>query len=158
MYQGRVNIMTPELNNQSLPLFSENNPQISSNQAVKSILTQNDPLFMAFFSEQNINTIQKKLKQKVYQESDGRHTIGNQSVEQLQIIMHSIYLQYGKFQNTNIQEQVTELNELIYNYAVPNILTNIEQYLGYKRDVSTISVPLEHPVNLNEAGLKMYIN
>lgn len=158
MYQGRVNIMTSELNNQSLPLFSENNPQINSNQAVKSILTQNDPLFMAFFSEQNINTIQKNLKQKVYQESDGRHKIGNQSVEQLQIIMHSIYLQYGKFQNTNIQEQVNELNELIYNYAVPNILTNIEQYLGYKRDVSTIPVPLERPVNLNEAGLKMYIN
>lgn len=157
MYNGRVNIISDNLNNQSIPLFSENNKQKKSN-AAKTILTQNDPIYLAFFSNKNIELIQNSMKNLVFKQSDGRYQIENQSYEQLEIIMNSIYLQYGKFQENNITGQVKELNQLVLNYAVPNILTNIEQYNSYKKDVSFMPEPMSRPVNLNKTGLKMYVN
>lgn len=157
MYNGRVNIISDNLNNQSIPLFYEDNKEKKFNGA-KTILTQNDPIYLAFFPNKNIELIQNNIKNLVFKQSDGRYQIENQSYEQLEIIMNSIYLQYCKFQENNIDGQVKELNQLVYNYAIPNILSNIEQYNGYKKDISFMPEPMSRPVNLNKIGLKMYVN
>lgn len=158
MYNGRVNIISDNLDNESIPLFTENNSNQKKFNAAKTILTQNDPIYLAFFSNKNIELIQDSMKNLVFKQSDGRYQIENQSYEQLEIIMNSIYLQYGKFQKNNIPGQVKELNRLVLNYAIPNILSNIEQYNSYKKDVSFMPEPMSRPVNLNKTGLKMYVN
>ena len=72
--------------------------------------------------------------------------------------MKSIYLQYGKNLKTNIQGQVKNLNILVLDYCVPNIISNIELYLGYKKSVSMLPKPLELPKYISDAGTRTNSN
>ena len=56
--------------------------------------------------------------------------------------MRSIYLQNSKNQDNNIQKQIKELNSLVLDYSVPNIIVGVQQYMGYKKDVSSIPEPI----------------
>jgi len=68
--------------------------------------------------------------------------------------MKSIYLQFGKNLKTDITDQVKVLNSYVLDYSIPNIIANIEQYIGYKKHVSTMPTPLEHPVYTSKAGTR----
>ena len=68
--------------------------------------------------------------------------------------MRSIYLQYSKNLPYNIKEQIKELNTMILDYCIPNILTEVEQYLSYKVNVSTLPKPMARPESLSSAGTK----
>ena len=152
---GRVDISgnnVPTTSN--FPIFQQSNKGnvFYQNEALKTILTSTDKLQQIFFSEQNVKIVQNNIRKIVYKKSG--HVIQNQSYDNLYIIMRSIYLQYSKHINTNINPQIKELNQLVYNYSIPNILSNIEQYLGYKKQISTLPVPLQHPKYLSNQGLK----
>ena len=82
------------------------------------------------------------------------YRIGRQSDTELQIIMRSIFLQYSKNQPCNLKQQVMELNNLVLNYCVDRITTEISKYLEYKDEVNKMPLPLEHPRNLSMAGEK----
>ena len=111
-------------------------------------------MFKNFFSKQNMDIIQNLIRCRVYKESNNKHIIGRQSDLQLKIIMRSIYFQYAKNNPNNIKEQITVLNNKIIDYSVKEIISNIKQYLSYKKAVSTIPEPLDRPKNLNSAGTK----
>ena len=68
--------------------------------------------------------------------------------------MRSVYLQYSKNLASDIAEQVSILNNLVVNICVPKIITNVEQYIGYKKDISGLPKPLPRPQNLSSAGTK----
>ena len=68
--------------------------------------------------------------------------------------MRSVFLQYGKYNKNNIKKQLIELNTLIYKYCIPNILSNLQQFVTYKHDVNNLSVPLQHPKNVSIKGTK----
>jgi hypothetical protein len=154
---GRVNIDGQVLFNKSFSLYEESNTgnNIYKNEALKSIQINSD-LSNLFFSKQNIEILQNSIKYNVWIKSNKQHIISNQSVIELKIIMRSIYLQYSKNINKNIVEQVKDLNDIVINYSVPNILSNIEQHLGYTKTVSYLPVPLSHPKNLSIKGTKLY--
>ena len=59
--------------------------------------------------------------------------------------MRSIFLQFSNNNPNNITGQIKNLNELVINYSVPQIMGEAEGYLNYKRDVSTLAIPLERP-------------
>tara|TARA_B100001142_G_scaffold211370_1_gene209563 strand:+ start:791 stop:1435 length:645 start_codon:yes stop_codon:yes gene_type:complete len=94
---------------------NENNPLITPDTnvlfnmkdtiPVKGSLSYRDPLSnaweknnlsRAFFSNNNVALIQNKLIDGVYKKSNNKIIVGKQDPEVLDIIMHSIYLQYGK--------------------------------------------------------------
>ena len=104
------------------------------------------------------NTLQKIIRYEVWLQSGKRHIIGRQSDDQLKIIMRSIFLQYGKHRNNDLIEQVKDLNQFVCNYSIPNILSNLELYIGYKNDVSNLPEPIPLPVNMSNAGLKSINN
>ena len=68
--------------------------------------------------------------------------------------MRSIYLTYGKNLNFNMKEQVKELNRLVIEWCAERIITNIQQYLDYKTNVSTLKMPMETPALTSQKGLK----
>jgi hypothetical protein len=111
-------------------------------------------LNMTFFSKSNIEIIKNAKRHHVWKNSHGKFKIGNQSETQLQIIMRSIYLQYAKNLSTDIQEQVSELNHRVVEHSVPNIMSNIQQHMHYKKDINTGPVFMEHPENVSSAGSK----
>ena len=112
------------------------------------------PLNQAFFSQANLGTIQNALRRRVYEKSGGQHVISAQDETQLQIVMRSIFLQYALHRDDDIAGQIRDLNERVLEYCVPIVYSNLLQYIGYKKDISRIPVPLEHALNVSQAGSK----
>ena len=108
-----------------------------------------------FFSIENIDIIQKGLKNKVYSISNGKYVIGRQSETELKIIMRSIYYQYGKNNSENVVEQVRDLNKLVLEWSVPQIITNIQQHNSYIQDISTMPMPLERAQLTTQKGTRV---
>ena len=135
----------------SFHLFEESRKPYDFNQSLTGIQTSTN-LNKVFFSQQNVNLLHKLIIKRVSDKSGFR--IAKQSDTELQVIMRSIYLQYGKNQDCNIKEQVAELNKLVVREAAPLILSNIKQYLGYLNDVENMPRPMEHPRNMSSAGSK----
>jgi len=107
-----------------------------------------------FFSPANVEIIQNRLQYEVYAKSQGKHRVGPQSAENLLIIMRSMYYQYGKNQPCNIKEQIQELNTYVVDFAVPKILSEVDMYYQYRKDITTLPVPMLQPVNISRAGTK----
>jgi hypothetical protein len=123
-------------------------------QGIKSIHTEN-PISELFFSKHNINTLQDGIRYLVFKKASDWTIIGYQSENELVIIMRSIYLQYCKHKPYNIVDQVKELNGKVIDFAVPRILVELNQYVNYKKDASSLPIPLEHSKNVSSKGTKV---
>ena len=109
-------------------------------------------LSKAFFDKKNIQTLQNGLREGVYKLSKGRYVIGQQNEDTLKIIMRSTFLQSSLNQPTNISGQLQALNQLVLNYAVPQVCGEAESYIKYKSDVSNLAVPMATPTYVSTAG------
>lgn len=130
-------------------ILSENNSSsISQN-------LENTPLSVAFFSKKNIDKLQTSIITEVYNRSFQKYAICKQSEQELLIIMRSYYLQYGRNLPDNINTQIIRLNDMVIDWASTEIMTNIEQYLKYKENVSTLPMPLERSQLPSQKGTKI---
>jgi hypothetical protein len=148
---GRVDILNKIKGSSKIvkeSILSENNVN-----SISQSLT-NTPLSLNFFSKENINNIQTLIRRTVYYRSNNTHLISNQSEQELLIIMRSMYLQYGKNLNYDIDKQTNVLNNHTVDWAVINILSNIDQYISYKKTCSTLPMPLEHAQLPSQKGTK----
>jgi hypothetical protein len=108
-----------------------------------------------FFSPANVKAIQNTIRKGVYDKSgDKKWLIDDQNIEELQIIMRSLFLQYAKNLECDIPGQIKDLNALVVDWCVPRILSEVSMYYYYLQDVSKLPVPLSHPVVMSPAGTK----
>jgi hypothetical protein len=111
------------------------------------------PVSDAFFSQENVGAIQAAIRRYVYEKSHPKgYMIDDQSVDELKIIMRAMYYQYGKNYPKDIPGQVSELNQLVVNWSGPHILSAVDHYVYYLKDIDTLPVPMAHPVKLSSAG------
>jgi|TARA_B110000240_G_scaffold140258_1_gene155275 hypothetical protein len=108
-----------------------------------------------FFSQTNIDALQTGLKNLVSNKTQGKHTINNQSETELMIIMRSIYLEYGMNLQTNVIEQIRDLNKKVLDFSVPRILVDLEQYDQYIVDASQLHIPMDRSSNVSNKGNKV---
>ena len=125
------------------------------NTAIESIHTTTK-LNYAFFSKANTDIIQNAIRYNVWVRTNKKHIIDRQSDTELSIVMRSFYLQYGKNLDTNIAQQVQELNHLVVEYLVPQIISQILQYEGYLRDISKPYTIMERPAHTAIHGEKSF--
>jgi hypothetical protein len=143
---GRVDIKTPNTSE----LFQMYD-KIPANQcttfrnATEGLWTENS-LSNAFFSLQNLQIIQNGIRAGVYKRSNGQYLIGPQDCDSLKIIMRSIFLQHAANQPNNIPQQVYELNKMVLDYCIQQVYSEAQGYMKYINDVSTLVVPIAHPV------------
>ena len=109
-------------------------------------------LSQLYFSKENIQIVHNGLRAGVHKQSNGRYIIGKQNIDTLKIIMRSIYLQHSRNKPCNITEQIEELNQLVLDYAIPQVMGEVESYVKYKHDVSTLAVPMQRPAHMSTAG------
>jgi hypothetical protein len=121
--------------------------------AIRGNMTAN-MLNQTFFSPANVQIIQNKLRREVYDRSGGEFMISPQSVDELMIVMRAMYFQYGKNRDTQIREQVEELNDLVAEWCVPKILAECSMHKTYLHDIQNLPVPLAHPVLMTMTGTK----
>jgi len=103
-------------------------------------------LSRAFFSHQNIKILQNGIRAGVYERSNNQYLIGPQDCDSLKIIMRSVYLQHASNLPYDIPQQVTELNKIVLNYCIQQVYSEAQGYMKYISDVSTLAVPIAHPV------------
>lgn len=152
---GRIDITGKYEKNSKLPLYLENDDGIKKfNTYNLSHTLEGTSVQYLFFSKKNIGYLQKLLRYHVWLQSNKKYNIAHQDVNELQIIMKSIYLQYSKNQEKNIVNQIKKLNALVLDYAIPNILSNIEQHINYKKTVSSLPKPIELPKYISSAGTR----
>lgn len=143
---GRVNIKSPDTS----ALFKMYD-KIPANQCVTfrnptEGLWNATPLSQAFFSQENIQIIQNGIRSGVYKRSNGQYVIGDQDCDSIKIIMRSVFLQYSANKPSSIPQQIIELNNIVLNYCVQQVYSEAQGYMKYIDDVSTLAVPIAHPV------------
>lgn len=94
-----------------------------------------------FFGPTNIEALHQEIRYLVWTRSSERHVIGRQSDVDLRIIMRSIYLQYARNADTDVVQQVRQLNSLVLDYCVDRILAEVEAYTKYRQDVAQLPDP-----------------
>jgi hypothetical protein len=109
-------------------------------------------LNQTFFSQANFQIIQNKIRYEVYKQTGV--VIDPQSTDDLFMVMRAIYLTYGRNLPNKIVEQIEELNGYVADWCVPKIAAEVGMYGQYLNDISTLPVPLSHPVNQSSAGSK----
>jgi len=143
---GRVDILGPNTN----VMFSMMDKiPVSQCNSFRDALIGNwydTPLSVAFFSANNMKILQNGIRAGVYNRSNGHYVIGEQNCDELQIIMRSVFLQYSKNVAQDIPGQIKTLNDFVLNYAVNQVYGEAEGYMKYKRDASTLVVPLSTPI------------
>lgn len=159
MQNGRVNLSEQRSSASgsaaALPGFGHRTEVVASeaDDMIRGNMSSNN-LNRTFFSPANVQIVQNKLRRDVYDRSGGEYLIDEQSVDELLIVMRSMYLQYGKNQPTNIPGQIMELNELVADWCVPKILAECSMHKTYLKDIQSLPVPMAHPVLLTKSGTK----
>tara|TARA_B100000513_G_C11897952_1_gene184527 strand:- start:1275 stop:1820 length:546 start_codon:yes stop_codon:yes gene_type:complete len=145
-YNGRVNISEPSPDAQfkMQERIAIKNKSTEYRNPVKNIFEDNI-LSKLYFSQENIQILQNGLRAGVYKMSNNEFMIGPQNIDNLKIIMRSIYLQYAEHYPNNITDQICRLNDLVLGYAVPAVYKEAIGYKNYVRDQSTIAMPMELP-------------
>lgn len=145
-FNGRVNIKSP--NTTDLFKMYDKIPahQCSTFRNPTEGLWTETTLSNVFFSKDNIQLLQNGIRSGVYKRSKGQYIVGEQDCDSLKIIMRSIYLTYSVNQPNNIREQVEALNQMVLNFCIQQVYGEAQGYLKYINDVSTLAVPIAHPV------------
>ena len=98
-----------------------------------------------FFSSDNTNNIQNAIRAGVYEKSNNQYIIEKQNADSLHTIMQNMYYEYGGSLSENDQANLNMLNKKVIDYCVPVAYNAAESYMKYKRDISTLAVPISNP-------------
>ena len=134
-YTGQRIISTGEsTNKRSYDLFYGAGQQQPLNTSIITNQIEPNKLTAAYFSKKNLDYIQQQIITGV--KTQFQKDITRQSDTQVQIVMRSIYFQFGKNNNQPLQTQLDDLNNLVIAECIRIIGPNIMQYEGYIRDVT----------------------
>ena len=114
------------------------------------------PLNTLFFSEFNQNLLQRGIRQ-AFKNKTGI-AIDRQNPDDLYSIMRVVFINNSGDHYSRVNEQVKMMNERVIETAIEQIQTGVAQYMAYARDIDTIAVPLDRPVNTSTVGNKMGAN
>lgn len=116
----------------------------NSKTSIKGILDDN-AVNSIFFSDMNVKVLNDAMRYGVYQKT--KRVIGEQSQNELAIIMRSIMLQYANFQASadQVVEEVKRLNQKVLLFCIDMISSNVLQQMQYLEDIKTLPTPIDHP-------------
>ena len=107
-----------------------------------------------FFSEENIEALQHGVRFGVYRDSNGTIIVGNQSRDELSIIMRSVFLQESRNLAYNLLEQVRALNKSVLDYSIPRVLSEAKSYQRYRVDIASPPQIMGYGSYTSRAGLR----
>jgi len=111
------------------------------------------PLGNVFFRQDNINRIQKMLRESFKGETG--IAIDRQNPRDVLSFMRYIYINNSVDPYGNIQSQVGDMNRRTVEKMLPQIREGVSAYVFYLRDASTLSQPPKKPISTSTKGLKI---
>jgi hypothetical protein len=148
-YNGRVNIISqpdPNVMFKMQERIALKNKSTGYYTALSGNDWEENVLSRVFFSAENMQIIQNGLRAGVYNRSNHEIVIPPQNVDQLRIIMRSIYFQFAEHRLKNVKGEVERLNNLVLDEVVPKVYGEAVGYLKYMQDQSSLVVPMELPL------------
>jgi phosphopantetheine adenylyltransferase len=149
-YNGRVNIMEnpdPNMVFKMQERIALKNKATNYSSALAGNDWEDNMLARVFFSAENIQILQNGLRAGVYKMSKNKIVIPPQNIDQLKIIMRSMYLQYAQHLPHNIRQQVERLNKQVWDYVVPTVYNEAVGYTKYMQDQSSLVMPMDLPLH-----------
>ena len=110
------------------------------------------PLNTLFFSEFNMNTLQRAIRSE-FRKKTGV-AIDYQNKNDLYAIMRVAFINNSGDHNINVQEQVRFINGIVIKTALGQIQSGVSQYMGYIHDIDTPTRLNDLPVNTTTYGKK----
>ena len=123
------------------------------NARLNSIKQTPTPLNTLFFSDFNLNLLQKAVRQS-FKNISGI-AIDRQNPDDMYAIMRVVYINNAGNNYENINEQVKSMNGMVIKTALSQIQSGVSQYMNYIRDIDTLVVPQNPPQNTSTFGLQM---
>jgi len=133
-------------------LYKDSSKKQDTNVNIISNIVVPNALSRTFFSNDNVERLQRQIVNEVFKQSQKK--ISKQSYQELQIIMKSIYLQYGKNLFTDIEGQVLTLNKYVIDECVRIIVPNVLQYNKYLEDITSPIPVMPRSQNVSNKGYK----
>jgi hypothetical protein len=135
-------------------LFKGSNQVQETDVSLISNIVVPNSLSRTFFSNENIERLQHQIIQKVLELSNNRIKVGKQSYQELQVVMKSIYLQYGRNLPYDIEGQVIQLNKYVIDECANIVKSNAEQYNKYIQDITSPIPVMPRSQNVSNKGYK----
>jgi hypothetical protein len=148
---GRVTITNDNIKDMSMIDGKNETMQNFQVEALYGI-QETSTLNQLFFSKKNMEIIQNMIRYNVYEKSEKKFVIDRQSDIELEIIMRSIYLQHSPNLPDKIKQQIEYLNNLVNDWCVEQIIPEVQQYIGYIKEIEFMPMPIDLPLNLSSKG------
>ena len=107
-----------------------------------------------FFSTSNLDVLQSRIQEQVFQMSGSKHRIDKQNEDDLKLIMRSYYLMFGKNDPSRVSEDLEDLNARVVGYASAKIFSELDFYLFYRKDIQDFAPPIANPINVKVYGTR----
>lgn len=122
---------------------------------MKETRKENSQLSNLFFSRENMNRIQKKIRKELRRQSDGNIKLVV-DLDELELggEMKKIFEENGKHLPHNIVRQVKQLNSDTVDYVVSYLLTGLRQNATYLKNLDKPIQTMNLPINVNTGGRK----
>ena len=134
---------------------SQNN-WATENSIQKSLLKgvyQPTPTGELYFSQENINRIQKIIKYEVFVRTNGKYKLQiDQNESDLLVVMRDIYITCSTNMPYKVVHQVKELNHRTIEKILPDMITMIKQDDEYIKQLDKPIDPIPLPVCVNSKG------
>tara|TARA_B110000444_G_scaffold154290_1_gene144362 strand:- start:932 stop:1339 length:408 start_codon:yes stop_codon:yes gene_type:complete len=124
-----------------------------NNLHLNSLKQTQTPLNTLFFSQFNLNLLQRGIRQS-FKNNTGV-SIDYQNPDDLYAIMRSVFINNAGDHNKSVNEQVKFMNEVVMKTALRQVQSGVSQYMGYIRDIDTMAIPPVAPANTSTFGLKI---
>lgn len=152
-FNGRI-FLAPDEHVKPYELYQNSSQQQDTNVSMISNIVVPNALSRTFFSNDNVERLQRQIIQEVYRVSQKQ--ISKQSYQELQIVMKSMYLQYGRNLPTDIEGQVQVLNKYVVDECVRIIVPNVLQYNKYLEDITSPIPIMPRSQNVSNKGSKTF--
>ena len=121
-----------------------------------------NPVTELFYSEENMARLQRLIRREVQVRSQNRYRLDcDQDPLDLLVVMRAIYLGAGDsvgnrfLPNTGVVRQVKILNRTTVNYLIGDLMSNLQQEIGFQRDIASPRNIMPTPLNVSNAGRRV---
>lgn len=123
--------------------------------ALKGIQSDSE-LSKLFFSDQNIQRIQKMIRKAVTDATKGEFKVDvDQDPKDIFFVMRATYMEYARFLPNGTVRQCKALNRKAIQQLLPSLLTNLRQDYGYLKEINKPLSPIPRPINVNAKGRRV---
>ena len=126
--------------------------------ATKALKVQQEDvtdLTKLFYSDENIERLQKMIKREIFVKTNGQFKLEeHQDDSDLIIAMNYVFENEARHLPFKLVSQVKVLNKKLLEYIIPDMISNTKQAYGYVLEINKPLNPLDRPLCLSHSGRK----